>query len=152
MRYPTRIVLAVAVVALSLPLAAFAADQPFKGTDGGIWGIGSHDCGALLPVFVATTGTGTQLGDYAYSSQECVDLAAGTYAGSFTITSGGGGTLAGTYAGTFWVDGGGSIHYEQTNTITSGTGEFADASGSFELDGLARPDGACLQRMSGDGI
>jgi hypothetical protein len=150
MRTITRIALVVVAMALSVPLAAFAAGQPLKGTDGGIWGIGSEDCGGLVPVFVTTTGTGTQLGRYAYSSQECVDLAAGTYAGSFTITSGG--TLEGTYTGTFWVDGGGSIHYQQTNTITGGTGRFAGASGSFTVDGLARPDGACLQRISGDGI
>ena len=38
-----------------------------------------------------------------------------------------------------------------TEEITGGTGSFSGATGSFSVDGLARPDGACLQRIAGDG-
>jgi hypothetical protein len=141
---------AVAVAALAVPLGAFAGDQvPVRAADRGGWGVGDHACGALLPVFVETTGTGSQLGRYAYSARECVDLGAGTYAGSFTMTAANGDTLVGTYAGTFTVDGGGNILYEQTNTVTGGTGRFANASGAFGVSGFAGADGACLQTLSG---
>jgi hypothetical protein len=143
-------VLAGAAAALALPIAALGGAQvPFEAADAGSWGVGTHDCGSQLPVFVGTTGTGTYLGRYTYASQECADLGAATFAGTFTITAANGDTLSGTYAGTFTVDAAGTIHYEQTNTITGGTGRFAGASGSFQVSGLAYSDGRDLQRASG---
>jgi hypothetical protein len=143
-------VLVAALAALALPAAALGgARVPLKISDSGSWGVGVHDCGSQLPVFVDTTGTGTHLGRYAYASQECADLGGATFAGAFTITAANGDTLVGTYAGTFTVDGGGTIHYEQTNTVTGGTGRFAGASGSFHVSGLAYGDGRDVQRAAG---
>ena len=151
MKRITRLVfLAAFACAVALPAAALAGDEvPLRGSDQGSWGLGTHNCGALLPVFVADSGAATHLGRYAYSSQECANLAAGTYAGSFTMTAASGDTVTGTYAGTFTVDAAGTIHYEQTNTITGGTGRFASASGTFALSGLAFANGDCAQELSG---
>jgi hypothetical protein len=145
-----RVALLALLAVLAVPVGALASDQvPFKGADAGSWGTGSHDCGALLPVFVANSGNATHVGRYSYSSHECVDLGAATYAGSFTITAASRDRLEGTYAGTFTVDSGGNILYEQTNTVTGGTGRFVGASGSFHLSGFAGGDGTCLQRLAG---
>jgi hypothetical protein len=142
--------LAGAAAALALPMVAFAGAQvPFKAADAGTWGVGAHDCGSQLPVFVDTVGTGTHLGRYSYASEECADLGAATFAGAFTITAANGDTLVGTYAGTFTVDAAGTIHYEQTNTVTGGSGRFAGTSGSFQVSGLAYGDGRDVQRASG---
>jgi hypothetical protein len=123
-----------AAAALAVPSQALAAASvPFKGADAGTWGVGGHDCGALFPVWVDTAGTATQLGRYAYVSQECVDLGDGTYAGVFVVTAASGDTMVGTYAGTFTVDGDGNIHYEQTNTVS----------------GVAYADGSDVQQLSG---
>ncbi len=140
----------VATAALALPVEALAgASVPLKGADNGSWGIGGHECGSLVPVWVETAGTATHLGRYGYVSQECVDLGAGTYAGAFTITAANGDTIVGTYAGTLTVDGGGNIHYEQTNTVTGGSGRFASAAGAFGLSGIAYADGSDVQQLSG---
>jgi hypothetical protein len=139
--------LSAAIAALAVPTAALGSGQLVNGADNGVWGVATHNCGGQLPVFIATAGNGT-LGPYAYSAQECANLGAGTYSGTFTIVAGGG-TLSGTYAGTFRVDRAGQIHYQQTNTATGGTGAFSGASGSFTLNGLAAPNGACFQRLSG---
>ncbi|HWQ23878.1 MAG TPA: hypothetical protein VNK94_07215 [Gaiellaceae bacterium] len=129
--------------------ASASSDVPFAASDRGSWGVGTHDCGSSLPVWVETSGVGTHVGRYRYSSRECADLGDGTYAGSFTVTAANGDTIEGSYAGTFTVDGAGTIHYEQTNTITGGTGRFAGASGSFHVSGLAYGDGGDVQRLSG---
>lgn len=140
----------VALTALALPARAHPGAQvPLRGADRGVWGVGSHDCGSLLPVVVHTLGTASHVGRYTYDSRECVDLGAGTYAGEFGITAANRDTIVGTYTGTFTVDGDGTIHYEQTNSVTGGTGRFANAAGAFGVSGLAFADGSDVQRLSG---
>jgi hypothetical protein len=144
--------LVLAVVALALPVRALAGELvPFKGSDRGSWGVDASDrCGSLLPVWVETSGKGLHVGRYTYSSRECADLGAGTYAGAFTLTAANGDTIVGHYAGTFTADAS-NIYYEQTNTIEGGTGRFAGASGSFHVSGIAALDGsgADVQRAKG---
>lgn len=125
------------VIALVVPLVALAGGQvPFKGADEGTWGEGTHNCGALFPVFVETSGQATHVGRYAYSSRECVNFGTSTYSGTWEITAANGDKLAGTYAGTFEIVGA-TIEYEQDNAVNSGTGRFAGVDGSFHLSGLA---------------
>ena len=148
------VLLALAAAALVLPVrGALAAEMvPFKGSDSGMWGVDdSSRCGSLLPVFVQTSGTGTHVGSYTYSSQECADLDNGIYAGQFTLTAANGDTVVGHYEGTFTADSA-NIYYEQTNTIEGGSGRFAGASGSFHVSGIAALDGsgADVQRASGE--
>jgi hypothetical protein len=142
------LVVAAAIFMLSSPASA-KTEVGFAGSDRGRWGVGTHECGSALPVWVETSGIATHLGRYAYSSHECASLTTGTYAGSFTISSANGDTVVGRYAGTFTVDGAGTIHYEQTNTITGGSGRFSGVSGSFDVSGLAYADGADVQTLSG---
>lgn len=135
------IVVGVFLIALAIPAVALTGSQvPFKGADRGEWGIGSHDCGALVPVFVQTSGQATHVGSYDYSSQECVEFApsgvSGKYSGTWTLTAADGDTIEGTYAGTFQVVGA-DIEYEQANAISGGTGRFTGADGSFQVSGLA---------------
>lgn len=131
------IVFGALLIALVVPLAALAGAQvPFKGADAGTWGEGTRDCGALFPVFVETSGQATHVGDYAYSSTECVDFGDSTYKGDFVIAAANGDTIEGTYAGTFQIVGS-NIEYEQENAVTGGTGRFADATGSFHVSGVA---------------
>jgi hypothetical protein len=148
-RLRTSVFVVLAAAALAIPVQALAGpDLPFKGSDSGMWGMGSHDCGALFPVFVETAGHATQLGRYAYSSQECVNFGDATYAGAWAMVGASGDRIQGTYAGSFTLDGS-TIVYEQENTITGGTGRFTGASGSFHLSGLAFADGSGLQALSG---
>jgi hypothetical protein len=131
------IVLGALVIALSVPLAALAGAQvPFKGADAGEWGEGAHNCGALFPVFVETSGKATHVGKYSYSSRECVNFANSTYSGNWEIKAANGDELAGTYAGTFEVVGS-NIVYEQENAVDGGTGRFRSADGSFHVRGVA---------------
>src|SRR5688572_3981752 len=115
------------VLAAGLPIAALAGSNvPFKGADSGLWGEGSHDCDGLFPVFVESSGTATHVGKYSYSSQECIDLDAQTFAGVFELIAANGDRIHGTYSGSFQVVGE-AIKYEQDNTVTGGTGRFASA-------------------------
>ena len=119
------IVLGAVLIGLTVPIAAVAGAQlPFKGADAGSWGLAGHDCGALTPVVVTTSGHATHIGAYSYASRECVNFATSTFAGSWQLTAANGDTLVGTYAGSFVVVGT-DILYEQENTVTGGTGRFA---------------------------
>ena len=134
------IMLGALLIALVVPIVALAGAQvPFKGADAGEWGEGTHSCGALFPVFVETSGQATHVGNYSYSSRECVNFANSTYSGTWELTAANGDTLAGTYAGTFEIVGS-NIEYEQENAIGGGTGRFAGASGDFHVSGLASLD------------
>lgn len=147
----TTLFVVLVAAALAVPVYASAgSDLPFKGSDSGMWGLGSHSCGAEapVPVFVETAGHATQLGRYAYSSEECVDFDTATYAGNWQMVGASGARIQGTYEGTYTLDGT-TIVYEQENTITGGTGRFTGASGSFHLSGLALADGSGVQALSG---
>ena len=112
--------------------------------------MGNHDCGTLVPVFVEGSGVASHVGRYEYSSRECVDFGSASlpYTGRFTITAANGDAIVGIYAGNAAVAGT-TIFYEQTHTITGGTGRFAGASGEFETNGIAYEDGSHEQVLSG---
>ena len=148
------IVIGLLFVALALPLGAFAGAQvPFKGSDVGRWGQGSHDCGTLFPVAIDEgVGNATHVGRYAYAARECVDFGQYPfpYAGTFTITAANGDTIVGSYAGTATIaDDGVTILYEQTAAVAGGTGRFADATGAVNVSGIARSDGSYFQELDG---
>lgn len=131
------VVLGALLVALAVPLVAYAgAEVPFKGADAGTWGEGTHDCGALFPVFVETSGQATHVGSYSYSARECVNFATSTYSGTWQITAANGDILSGTYAGSFEIVGS-DIVYTQENDVSGGAGRFAGADGSITVGGVA---------------
>lgn len=145
--------LLVMLAAIALPVQALASAQvPLKGSDAGTWGQGGHDCGSLFPVSVDGAGHASAIGRYAYASRECVDFGQTPfpYQGSFTMTTGNGDTLVGTYVGTASIDSDGvTILYHQAAIVTGGTGRFADATGSFDVSGVANPDGSYVQELNG---
>jgi hypothetical protein len=140
-------VLAYAAAAVALPTAAHAgATVPYKGADAGTWAVGTEVCpGSFV---INTSGTATHLGAYTYSSHECATTDV-SYAGEFTLTAANGDTIVGTYEGTVALDAAGNAFYEQTNTITGGSGRFADASGSFHVGGIGYASGADAQQANG---
>jgi hypothetical protein len=144
----TRFALVVSAAgALVLPAAASAGGTvPYRGVDFGTWAVGTEPCDGSF--VINTSGVGTPVGRYTYSSHECA-TGLTTYAGAFTVTTTRGATLVGTYAGTVTVDAAGNAFYEQTNTVTGGTGRFAGASGSFHVSGIAFASGLDVQRAGG---
>jgi hypothetical protein len=132
-----RVAAVVVGAVLAGPVQALAGnDVPLRGSDAGTWGEGTHQCGGLYPVFVATEGRASHLGRYEYSSRECVNFGASGYEGTFVITTADGASMYGTYAGSFTVVDD-TIHYEQENAVTGGGGRFAGATGGFHVSGLA---------------
>jgi hypothetical protein len=136
------------------PQASGSVLVPFRGTDVGTWGQGSHDCGSLFPVRVDGSGTttATHMGRIAYSSRECVDFGSYPfpYAGHFTMAAANGDTIFGTYTGTATIaEDGVTILYEQIATVTGGSGRFDGASGSIDVVGIAFADGSYVQQLSG---
>ena len=144
-----------AAAALVLPTAALASGTvPYKGIDVGSWAIGTEHCDGSFVintsgVAIINTGVATHVDRYKYSSHECADPGGVTYAGVFTITAANGGTIVGSYAGTVRVDAAGHAFYEQTNTITGGSGRFAGASGWFHVSGIGFASGVDFQRAQG---
>jgi hypothetical protein len=104
----------------------------FTLTEGGVCGEG------FLEVDSTATGTGTVLGRYTWRTVECFDPVAGTFEGTFTITTADGAKVTGSYTGviTGFIDDC-TATYEQTATISGGTGRFTGASGSFVSEGTA---------------
>jgi hypothetical protein len=143
-----------AAAAFVLPTAALASGTvPYKGIDVGSWAIGTEHCDGSFVintsgVAIINTGVATDVFRYTYSSHECATGAV-TYAGVFTLTAANGGTIVGSYAGTVRVDAAGNAFYEQTNTITGGSGRFAGASGWFHVSGIAPASGVDVQRAQG---
>jgi hypothetical protein len=157
-RRPTRAtatrvgLLLVVATALALPVQAAASAQvPLKGSDSGSFTLTADGCGAgVFAVTVDDTGQATQLGAYAYHSNECFNPATGEFSGSFTMTAANGDTITGTYEGTVVSVVGDLGYYEQDNAIAGGTGRFAGATGGFHLSGIANlATLASSQQLSG---
>lgn len=130
----------VVLAALALPMQALAGEHvPFKGSDSGTAGPGTHACSASFsPLELTGSGKATHVGRYTYHAHECLNFATLTFSGVFWITAANGDTISGTYAGTAEVVGN-FILYEQHNVVTGGTGRFAGASGQLHANGVVNP-------------
>jgi hypothetical protein len=143
MRTTTRsnIYLPMAAMILTAALAVGAAEQkqvPFKGA------LQGHDVDIPSPlpntVVVDTSGTGigTLLGEFSFSQQTTVNLAAGTDTGSAHWIAANGDSIDTTLAGSGELTATpGVISITEIHTITGGTGRFAGAQGSFTVERLA---------------
>jgi hypothetical protein len=141
------VLFAVAAAALVASTTAGATTVPYKGSDVGTWANGTEPCpGSFI---ITTSGVATYLGSYTYSSHECA-TGDTTYAGVFTLTAANGDTITGTYSGdVVSVNSVGDVYYEQTNTVTGGSGRFDGATGSFHLSGVGYASGVDVQREAG---
>jgi hypothetical protein len=120
-------------------LTAVLENAPFTGKDSGTFEFTQDSCAAgLVPLRTHTTGTATLIGAYSFETQECFNNARLTFSGSFTITAANGDTLSGAYAGnlTGFLDDVTAVN-AFTATVTSGTGRFAAATGTFSGTGEA---------------
>jgi hypothetical protein len=125
-------------VAVILGAAPTAQKQVlFKGA------IQAHDSDTFLSpttVLVTTSGTGigTLLGQFTFTLENTVDLAAGTETGSAHFIAANGDTLDAAIVGSGEpTDTPDIISITEINTITGGTGRFAGAQGSFTVERLA---------------
>ena len=146
--------LAVAALAVGATTPALAGSQvPFKGSDVGTFTL---TVGGICPagwfqVDISGTGNATHLGRYAYAARECFNPSSGAFGGTFTLTAANGDEVRGTYdgqvSGTSDPD---LAAYHEDADITGGTGRFASANGTLEIDGLANlATGEYSQTLSG---
>ncbi len=136
----SNIYLPMAAMILTAGLAVPAAAQkqvPFKGA------LQGHDTDTVLSpttVLVATSGTGigTLVGQFSFTLENTVNLAAGTETGFAHLIAANGDSIYATIVGsgepTATPD---VISITEICTITGGTGRFAGAQGSFTVERLA---------------
>ncbi len=132
-----RIALALAAFAV-LGLAGPAAAQeqvPFKGKLEGDATRGAVHF-PYVDVLVEGTGEATQLGEFTFAFPHTVNLLTRTAIGTYHFVAANGDTLTADGTGIATPIGGGVLYIEETMTITGGTGRFAGASGSFEVERL----------------
>jgi hypothetical protein len=145
----------VVLAALTLPVYAMAGAQvPFKGSDVGTFTLtaGGVCWEGWFQVDITGSGNATHLGRYTYVARECFNPLSGAFGGTFTLTAANGDEVRGTYdgqvSGTLDPD---VAAYHESADITGGTGRFAGASGTLEIDGLANlATGGYSQTLSGD--
>jgi len=136
----SNIYVAMAAMILTAAVAVAAAQKqvPFKGAMQG------HDTDTstadpnIVVVTTRGTGIGTLLGQFSFTLENTVDLAAGTETGSAHLIAANGDTLDATIVGsgelTPTPD---VVSITEICTITGGTGRFAGAQGSFTVERLA---------------
>lgn len=137
----SKIYLPMAALILTAALAAPAAAQrqvPFKGAMQG------NDVDSPGPspdtVVVTTTGTGvaTHLGQFSFTQQVTVNLAASTSAGSAHWVAANGDSIDTTLTGSGELTATpGVLSITEVHIITGGTGRFAGAQGGFTVERLA---------------
>jgi hypothetical protein len=121
------------LVSLAGPVSA--GDQvPFKGTLAGTATITPLG-GPIVAVEIDATGTATYLGRFTLEAPHTVNQATLTAVGTYTLTAANGDTITADLAGTArMVEPPNVIAITETATVTGGTGRFADASGTIQVE------------------
>jgi hypothetical protein len=121
------------LVALAGPVSA--GDQvPFRGTLAGTATITPLG-GPMVAVEIDATGTATYLGRFTLEAPHVVNQATLTAVGTYTLTAANGDTITADLAGTArMVEPPNVIAITETATVTGGTGRFADASGTIQVE------------------
>jgi hypothetical protein len=121
------------LVSLAGPVSA--GDQvPFKGTLAGTATITPLG-GPVVAVEIDATGTATYLGRFTLEAPHTVNQATLTAVGTYTLTAANGDTITADLAGTArMVEPPNVIAITETATVTGGTGRFADASGTIQVE------------------
>ena len=124
-----------AALALTLAGPVSAGDQvPFKGTLAGTATITPLG-GPMVAVEIDAAGTATYLGKFTLEAPHTVNQATLTAVGTYTLTAANGDTLTADLAGTArMVEPPNVIAITETATVTGGTGRFAGATGSIQVE------------------
>ena len=124
-------------IALALCLAGpvSAGDQiPFKGTLAGTASI-TPLTPPMVAVRIEASGTATYLGRFTLEAPHVVNQATLTAVGTYLITAANGDTITADLAGTArMVAPPNVIEITETATVTGGTGRFAGATGSIQVE------------------
>ena len=127
----------VAAAMISASTSVSARDQvPFRGiASGSVTSITPlDDCHQLAEA--ANGGIATQLGRFTGTAEFVLDVCNLTYVGSYIFTGANGDSISGPFSGTLTpTDVPGVFDNTEIAFITSGTGRFADATGTFNLGG-----------------
>jgi hypothetical protein len=122
------------LLALAMAGPATASEQvPFRGTLAGIATVTplNPPTGAVR---TEATGTATRLGRFALVAPHTVNQATLTAVGTYLITAANGDTITADLAGTAtMVEPPNVISITETATVTGGTGRFAGATGSIQV-------------------
>ena len=132
----TAMILTLAVASLAAPEAQ--AQVPFQGTlQGQETDLFQGNPPTQVLVHGDVTGMATQLGRFAMTYSVTVSLPAGTSTGSAELTAANGDVIFTTFVGLgVPTDTPDLNRIVEINTITGGTGRFADAQGSFVVERL----------------
>ena|SRR6266850_3228062 len=137
MRTFTALALALGLVAFA-PRAAAAEDRPFKASIAGNATLGGTDNPCVLRSTEAGDGSASALGRFTWESEEFADFCA-TPGGvamfaSFVMTAANGDELYGVYTAVGEYDAAGNLFIHGTYEFDGGTGRFAEATGSGDLE------------------
>jgi hypothetical protein len=127
----------IAAVFISATTPAAASEMvPFNGTvSGNIISTTSLDECHLL-IDVVNGGNATQLGRFSGTAQFILNVCDLSYIGTYEFTAANGDSISGSFIGQLTSSGTpGVFDNDETAFITSGTGRFADATGTFHLGG-----------------
>jgi len=126
------------ILTASLAVPATAHQVPFKGS---LQGNDTDTCFSFPIACVATNGTGnsTLLGKFSFTMQNFVNVVTGTDSGFARFIAANGDTIDATFVGSGEFITPDLISIKETFTINGGTGRFAGAQGSFNVERLASP-------------
>ena len=128
-----------------LPLASVSHPRPWKESYQASGTIAPNaGCPGPQPQFLVSLnggGTATHIGKYTITNSHCVDPTTGELtSGSFVKTAANGDQIFGTYAGSSEPAPGGGFRVSGRVTFNGGTGRFARATGSTNLEGALQAD------------
>jgi hypothetical protein len=138
-----RVAVVIATVAAALVLGtgvASATERPFSASLAGNASLSGTEDPCVLQNNESATGTGTHLGRFTWASEEfanfCANPAGVAVVGSFVITTANGDLVYGVYTTLGEFDAAGNLIIHGTYEIDGGTGRFADATGSGDVDAI----------------
>ena len=135
-------------VSLASVASAVAAETPFKGKVNAV-----ETVEVVFPTASVTrdgTGTATYLGKYTEHITMQINIPTRHGIGAATFTAANGDTLTASVVGQGTVTGPTTRSIVEVYTITGGTGRFADATGTFTLEGtLSQTAGVSTGTFSG---